>query len=73
MESKEVHMDQILSLPVSDWTPQVGEIIENFGQIARILSFDPERGILVRALPGQGFTRGRDRWYANPDRVRPVR
>ena len=66
-------MDQILSLPVADWAPRVGDIVENFGQIARILSIDPERGILLRAMPGQGFTRGRDRWYANPDRLRPVR
>ncbi len=62
-----------LALPVADWTPQVGDLIENFGQIARILEIDPERGILVRAMPGQHFARGRDRWYANPDRVRPVR
>lgn len=66
-------MDTILTLPVSDWTPREGDIVENFGQIARILSADPERGLLLRAMPGQGFARGRDRWYANPDRVRPVR
>jgi len=66
-------MEDSFAFPVSDWTPQVGEIIENFGQIARILAFDPERGILVRAMPGQGFGKGRDRWYANPEKIRPVR
>ena len=63
----------ILALPVADWTPAVGEIVENFGQIGRVLAIDPDRGVLLRALPGQGFARGHDKWFANPDRLRPVR
>jgi hypothetical protein len=65
-------LENSFAFPVSDWTPQVGEIIENFGNYARILAFDPQRGILVKAIPGQGFGR-RDRWYANPEKIRPVR
>ena len=66
-----------LALPdysaVAEWTPQVGEIVSNFGSIARVLEIDPERGLLVRAMPGQGFAIGQDRWHADPARCRPVR
>lgn len=65
-----------LALPnygtLANWTPSVGEIVENFGNVARVLAIDPERGVLLRAMPGQGFG-SNDRWYANPDRLRPVR
>jgi hypothetical protein len=54
------------SLSTFEWSPKVGEIIENFGQIARVLAIDPERGFLVRCMyTGQ-------KWHANPSKVRPV-
>lgn len=66
-----------LALPdysaVADWSPAVGEIVVNFGQIARVEEIDPERGILLRAMPGQSFAPGRDRWHADPAKCRPVR
>jgi len=66
-------MESILALPLAtDWSPKVGDIVENFGSIGRVLSIDPQRGILLRGLPGQGFGRGHDKWYANPERIRPV-
>ena len=54
------------------WLPTVGAIVENFGSIGRVLEIDAERGVLLRGMPGQGFTRGHDKWYANPDKCRPV-
>jgi hypothetical protein len=70
-------METIFSLPAladsASWTPQVGEIVENFGSIGRVLSVDPERGILLRGMPGQGFSRNHDKWFANPEKCRPVR
>lgn len=65
-----------LALPnygeLANWTPSAGEIVECMGNIARVVEIDPDRGVLLRALPNQGFGRN-DRWYANPDRLRPVR
>lgn len=58
---------------LANWTPSVGEIVENFGNIARVLEIDPERGVLLRAMPGQGFGPGEDKWYADPAKCRPVR
>ena len=58
---------------VADWTPAVGEIVENFGSLGRVEAIDPERGILLRAMPGQGFGPGADRWHADPAKCRPVR
>jgi hypothetical protein len=60
-----------LTAPV--WTPKVGEIVENFGQIARVLEIDAERGLLLRAMPNQGFEAGADKWHADADKCRPVR
>ena len=50
----------------------VGDVVVNFGQVARVLAVDPLRGLLVQALPGQSFARGRDRWHADPDKCRPA-
>lgn len=62
-------MATILALPELNtpaWSPKLGDIVENFGQIARVLEIDPERGILVRCMyTGQ-------KWHANPAKVRPV-
>ena len=67
---------QPLALPdfalVANWTPKVGEIVENFGSLGRVLDIDSERGVLLRGMPGQGFTSGHNRWYANPEKCRPV-
>lgn len=68
-------METILTLPhftTPAWVPSVGAIVENFGQIARVLEIDPERGLLVRAMPGQGFGPGADKWHADPNRCRPI-
>lgn len=65
-----------LALPdyaaLAAWTPQIGDIVENFSAIARVEAIDAERGILLRGMPGQGFGRN-DRWYADPAKCRPVR
>lgn len=44
-----------------------GDIVENFGQIARVVADDPERGLLLRTVGGS------DRWFADPAKCRPVR
>jgi hypothetical protein len=66
-----------LALPdysaLAEWTPQVGDLVYNFGSVARVLEVDPERGLLVRGMPGQGFTAGHDKWHADPAKCRPVR
>ena len=62
-----------LALPdysvLAEWTPQVGDIVENFGAIARVLSIDPERGVRLAEMgrPKQGT------WDADPAKCRPVR
>lgn len=61
------------TFPVPCWTPAVGELVSNFGNLARVLQVDPERGLLLRAMPGQGFGPGEDKWYADPAKCRPVR
>lgn len=56
------------------WTPSEGDLVVNFGVIARVDGpFDPERGLPLRGMPGQGFVAGADRWHARPDFCRPVR
>lgn len=57
---------------LANWSPKVGDIVENFGSIGRVLEIDPERGILLRAMPGQGFGKGHDKWYADPAKLNPV-
>lgn len=52
------------------WTPQVGEIVENFGAIARVLDIDPERGIQLREI---GAPASAGTWRADPAKCRPVR
>jgi hypothetical protein len=67
-------MNTPLALPdysvLSEWTPKVGDIVENFGAIARVLDIDPERGIQLREI-GQPASAGT--WRANPLKCRPVR
>lgn len=46
---------------------KAGDLVSNFGQIARVLEVDPERGLLVRPVGGT------DRWFADPARCRPIR
>ena len=57
---------------LSNWTPTVGALVVNFGAIARVETIDAERGVLLRAMPGQGFAIGADRWFADPSKLRPV-
>lgn len=56
----------------ADWSPSVGDLVENFGSVGRVVEIDPERGVLLAWMPGQGFQSG-DRCYANPAMCRPVR
>ena len=62
-----------LALPdysvLAEWTPKVGEIVSNFGTIARVLDVDPERGVQLAEIgrPKQGT------WRADPAKCRPVR
>jgi hypothetical protein len=66
-------MEAILALPqMPAITFKVGDVVMNFGQVARVLEIDAERGFLLRALPGQGFGKGRDKWYADPAKCQPV-
>ena len=53
------------------WTPKVGDVVENFGNVGRVLEIDAERGVLLRWMPRQGFAAG-DVCWANPEKVRPV-
>lgn len=65
----------VLALPefnLPAWEPKAGDLVENFGAIARVEAVDAERGLLLRAMPGQGFRASEDRWYADPARCRPV-
>jgi hypothetical protein len=61
-----------LALPdysvLAEWTPKVGDIVENFGAIARVLNIDPERGIQLREV---SHPRG-GTWRADPLKCRPV-
>lgn len=67
-------MEAMLALPTAPAvTFAAGDLVENFGNVARVLEVDPERGLLLRAMPGQGFGKGRDKWHADPARCRPVR
>jgi hypothetical protein len=67
-------MNTPLALPdysvLAEWSPQVGEIVENFGAIARVLDVDPERGIQLREI-GAKLSDGT--WRADPAKCRPVR
>jgi len=49
------------------WTPTVGDIVENFGEVGRVISIDEERGLMLRKVGG------RMRWLADPEKCRPVR
>jgi hypothetical protein len=48
------------------WEPKVGDLVENFGQIARVLDSDPQRGLTLREVGG------RAKWLADPTKCRPV-
>lgn len=52
-----------------DWTPRVGELVENFGVVARVKALDAERGVLLSAVDFGGNVR----WFADPAKCRPVR
>ncbi|MGH9317788.1 MAG: hypothetical protein ACRD1P_11875 [Thermoanaerobaculia bacterium] len=57
---------------VASWTPSQGEIVENFGQIGRVVgehrSVQGEFiGIVIQEIGAS------TRWIANPARCRPVR
>lgn len=56
----------------ADWAPRVGDVVENFGSLGRVLEIDPERGVLLRGMPDQGFAPGAEKWHADPARCRPV-
>lgn len=63
-----------LALPdysaLAEWSPKVGDIVENFGAIARVLDIDPERGIQLREI---GSRPSAGTWRADPAKCRPVR
>jgi hypothetical protein len=66
-------METILALPTAPVRPfQVGDLVVNFGNAARVLEVCPERGLLLRAMPGQGFGKGHDKWYADPAKCQPA-
>ena len=44
---------------------KVGDLVMNFGNRAHVLEVRPD-GLVLKALPGQGFGRGRDKWVADP-------
>lgn len=44
---------------------KVGDVVVNFGNVAVVQEVDAVRGLLLKALPGQGFGRD-DRWHADP-------
>lgn len=48
----------------------VGAVVVNFGAVARVVAVDPLRGLLLEALPGQGFGRRSNRWHADPAKCR---
>lgn len=54
------------------WEPKVGQVVENFGNLGRIVEIDPQRGLLLRAMPDQAFLPGHDRWHADPEKCRPA-
>lgn len=57
-----------LSLPTApEFVPQVGDLVCNFGQIARVLEIR-ESGDLVLREVGK-----RSKWIADPAKCRPVR
>lgn len=61
-------MEAILSLSLSaDWSPVVGELVENFGQIARVLEVRADGNLIVREVGGKM------KWMASPEKCRPVR
>ena len=67
-------MEPILALPTAPAvTFAVGDLVVNFGNAARVLEVCAERGLLLRALPGQGFGKGRDKWYADPAKCQVAR
>lgn len=56
-----------LALPVApEFAPKVGDVVENFGQVARVLAVDAERGLTLRQVGG------RMKWIADPAKCRPV-
>jgi hypothetical protein len=63
-----------LALPdytvLADWSPKVGDIVEDFGAITRVLDIDPERGVQLREI-GAKLDAGTRR--ADPALCRPVR
>lgn len=60
----------VFSALAETWTPQVGDIVENFGAIARVLDIDLERGIQLREI---GSPASAGTWRADPAKCRPVR
>jgi hypothetical protein len=67
-------MNTPLALPdysvLAEWTPKVGDLVENFGAIARVIDFDPERGYQLRAI---GALAAEGTWRAPAQNCRPVR
>lgn len=60
-----------MSATATAWTFAAGNTVINFGYRATVEAVDVERGLLLRALPGQGFRPGEDRWYADPAKCEP--
>jgi hypothetical protein len=61
-----------LVLPVLSVEPAafvVGDIVENFGGIGRVVAVDSQRGLTLRSMgPRRGF-----KWIADPSKCFPVR
>ena len=58
------------------WQPTAGELVAvtpvGHTYMARVEAVDPERGVLVRWMPGQGFGAG-DGMYVDAAKCRPAR
>lgn len=71
--STPVTMEAILALPTAPAVSfKKGDLVMNFGNVARVLEVRPDGDLLVRALPGQAFGSRMDKWVACPDLCQPV-
>ncbi len=70
MTNATIETSQIMALPefTTDWKPQVGEIVENFGAIARVKDINSYGDLILSEVGGNG-----SKWIADPSKCRPVR